>query len=139
MAVNMIRAFISGMTNEALIHELRRSKPRMMRELLDLQTSHASGEEVVCAIFCKYKGKAPVEPVDEAKDHNQRGKGKKDNWRRRDSEFITTVDRVHRQKTSKLNHVNFDKIVKMSCRKHGYPVKHTLEECDLIKRYFKGD
>ena len=27
----------------------------------------------------------------------------------------------------------------MSCRNHGYPVKHTLEECDLIKRYFSGD
>ena len=32
-----------------------------------------------------------------------------------------------------------DKIVKMSCHNHGYPVKHTLEECDLIKRYFSGD
>ena len=27
----------------------------------------------------------------------------------------------------------------MSCRNHGYPVKNTLEECDLIKRYFSGD
>jgi hypothetical protein len=41
------------------------------------------------------------------------------------------VDRVHKQKTGKLNHVSFDKIVKL-------PVKHTLEECDLIKCYFKG-
>ena len=27
----------------------------------------------------------------------------------------------------------------MSCRNHGYLVKHTLEECDLIKSYFCGD
>jgi hypothetical protein len=27
----------------------------------------------------------------------------------------------------------------LPCRNHGYPVKHTLEECELIKRYFKGD
>jgi hypothetical protein len=27
----------------------------------------------------------------------------------------------------------------MPCRDHGYLVKHTLEECDLIKRYFSGD
>ena len=27
----------------------------------------------------------------------------------------------------------------MPCRNHGYLVKHTLEECDLIKRYFSGD
>jgi hypothetical protein len=38
-----------------------------------------------------------------------------------------------------LNHVSFDKIVKLSCRNHGYSIKHTLEECDLIKCYFKGD
>ena len=44
------------------------------------------------------------------------------------------VDRVHKQKTGKLNHVSFDKIVKLPCHNHGYPVKHTLEECDLIKR-----
>ena len=27
----------------------------------------------------------------------------------------------------------------MPCHNHGYLVKHTLEECDLIKRYFSGD
>jgi hypothetical protein len=35
------------MTNEALVHELERSKPRMTWELLDLDTSHAFGEEAV--------------------------------------------------------------------------------------------
>ena len=49
------------------------------------------------------------------------------------------VDRVHRKKTGKLNHVSFDKMVKLSCHNHGYPVKHTLKECDLIKCYFKGN
>ena len=49
------------------------------------------------------------------------------------------VDRIHKQKTSKLNPVSFKKIIKSLCYNHGYPVKHTLEECDLIKCYFKGD
>jgi hypothetical protein len=111
----------------------------MMQEFLDLVTSHASGEESVHANFCKYKGKAQAEPEDEAKDCNQWGKGKKDSWRHRDNEFIMVVDRVHRQKTGKLNHVSFDKIVKMSCYNNGYPIKHTLKECDLIKCYFNGD
>ena len=66
------------MTNEALIHELRRSKSRTTRELLDLATSHASGEEAIRAIFYKYKGKAQAEPTNKARDHTQRGKGKKD-------------------------------------------------------------
>ena len=77
--------------------------------------------------------------MDEAKDGNRRVKGKKDSWRRRGSEFVALVDRIHKQKTGKFNHVSFDKIIKMSCHNHGYPVKHTLEECDLIKHYFSGD
>jgi hypothetical protein len=58
------------MTNEALIHELRRCKPRMTRELPDLMTSHAFGKEAIHEIFYKYKGKAQAKPMDEAKDHN---------------------------------------------------------------------
>jgi hypothetical protein len=51
MDADVIGAFISGMTNEALICELRHCKPRTTRELLDLATSHAFGEEAVRAIF----------------------------------------------------------------------------------------
>lgn len=49
------------------------------------------------------------------------------------------VDRVHKQKDGKLNHISFDKLVKLWCHNHGYLVKHTLEDCGLIKCYFKGD
>jgi hypothetical protein len=80
-----------------------------------------------------------AEPTDEAKDRNRQIKDKKDSWRRRDSKFSTAVDRIHKQKTGKLSHVSFDKIVKMPCRNHNYLVKHTLKECDLIKSYFSGD
>jgi hypothetical protein len=77
--------------------------------------------------------------MDEAKDHSRWVKGKKDSWRCYNNKFIAAVDRVHKQKTGKLNHVSFDKIVKMSCRNHGYLVKHTFEDCDIIKCYFNGD
>jgi predicted anti-sigma-YlaC factor YlaD len=30
----------------------------------------------------------------------------------------------------------FDKILKESCPYHRGPVKHTLEECDMLRRYF---
>ena len=51
MDVDVIRAFISGTTNETLVHELGCYKPRTTRELLDFTTSHASGKEAVHAIF----------------------------------------------------------------------------------------
>jgi hypothetical protein len=30
----------------------------------------------------------------------------------------------------------FDKMLKESCPYHRGPVKHTLEECDMLQRYF---
>ena len=107
--------------------------------MVDLATSHASSVEAIYVIFCKHKDKVQAKPMDEARDHNQRIKGKKDSWRCHDSEFVEAVDRVHKQKTSKLNHISFDRIVKMPCHNHGYLVKHTLKECDLVKCYFSGD
>ena len=43
----MINAFICGMTYEALINALGHETPRTMRELLDIATQYATGEEVV--------------------------------------------------------------------------------------------
>ena len=49
------------------------------------------------------------------------------------------VDRVHKQKTGKLNHVSFDKIVKLPCRNNGYPIKGpnmaSGEVNSLLKNY----
>jgi hypothetical protein len=33
----------------------------------------------------------------------------------------------------------FDKMLKESCLYHRGPVKHTLEECDMLRRYFNKD
>jgi len=77
--------------------------------------------------------------MDEARDRTWWGKGKKDSWRHHDSEFIKIVDRIHKHKASKLNHVSFDKIIKMLCHNHDYLVKHTLQDYDQIKRYLKDD
>ena len=54
----MIGAFLSGTTYESLVHKLGRKGPRTTKELLDIATSHASGEEVVGAIFDRSEGKA---------------------------------------------------------------------------------
>lgn len=51
MDVDVIDAFISGTTNETLVHKLEQKSPRTSMELLDIVTSHASGEDEVGAIF----------------------------------------------------------------------------------------
>ena len=54
----MIGAFLSRMTCESLVHKLGRKGPQTTKELLDIATSHALGEEAVGAIFDRLEGKA---------------------------------------------------------------------------------
>ena len=49
--VDVISAFLSGTTCESLIQKLGYLKPRTTRDLLDVATNHASGEEAVRAVF----------------------------------------------------------------------------------------
>ena len=54
----MIGAFLSRTTYESLVLKLGRKGPWTTKELLDIATSHAFGEEVVGAIFDCSDGKA---------------------------------------------------------------------------------
>jgi hypothetical protein len=54
---DVIGAFLVGTTSKELIHELGCKGPHTTRELLDIATNFASGEEAVGAIFHDTKGK----------------------------------------------------------------------------------
>jgi hypothetical protein len=58
--IDVISTFLSGTTYKSLVHKLGCRKPRTTLELLDIATNHASGEEVVRAVFTngRAKGKA---------------------------------------------------------------------------------
>ena len=49
---------MSRTTCKSLVHKLGRKGLQTMKELLDIATSHASGEEATGAIFDRLKGKA---------------------------------------------------------------------------------
>ena len=55
---DVIGAFLSETTYESLVHKLGRSGPQTTKELLDIATSHAFGEEAVGAVFDRTDGKA---------------------------------------------------------------------------------
>jgi hypothetical protein len=48
---DIISAFWDGMTYHTLVHELSLEQPKITKELLDIATRHASGEEAVGAAF----------------------------------------------------------------------------------------
>jgi hypothetical protein len=71
-----ISAFQNGMTCTSLIHRLGRRMPRTTRELLDIASNHADGEEAVEATLntsqCKEK-----QVVDHGEETSSRFKKKK--------------------------------------------------------------
>jgi hypothetical protein len=49
--IDVILAFWSGTSCRTLVHELGRNQPNTTKDLLDISTQHAAGEEAVGAIF----------------------------------------------------------------------------------------
>jgi hypothetical protein len=138
-----ISAFQNGMMCTSLIHQLGRRKPRTTRELLDIASNHAGGEEAVTATLNTPQGKGKL-VVDHGEGTSLRFKKKKKNdKRRRDDNFVAAVERKacapratrpspHRQRTTSRGSLE------SSCLHHEVPVKHTLRECRLMKNYVKG-
>jgi hypothetical protein len=106
-----------------------------------IATKFASGQEAVEAIFRKDKQPQGRQPEDVPEASAQRGakkKGKKKSQAKRDAVDADLVAATeHRNPQKPPGGANlFDKMLKESCPYHQGPVKHTLEECVMLRCYF---
>jgi hypothetical protein len=146
----IVRAFLKGTTCRDLVRELGRSPPVDSNELFDIATSFASGEEAVGAIFDGKKGKrvddTPAEgsKSKELRQKNMRGKkGKTPRYKAReqghddDDGEALAVDPARRgPRPPPRGPGVFDDMLKKPCPYHKTPVNHTLEQCDMLKRFY---
>jgi hypothetical protein len=134
-----------------LVHELARSHPASTNELFDAASNFASGKEAVGAIFdnktSKHKEDAPAEASNSktktpAKKQKRGKKGKKpvplnqcEQGRAEDSDeaFITAPDHKGPRGGGSL----FDDMLKKSCPYHKGSANHTLEQCEMLRKYYK--
>jgi hypothetical protein len=138
---DVIDAFLVGTTCRDLVSKLGRKTPTRASELMDIATKFASGQEAVEAIFRKDKQPQGRQPEDVPEASAQRGarkKGKKKSQAKRDAadaDLVAVAE--HRNPRKPPGGANlFDKMLKESCPYHQGPVKHTLEECVMLRRYF---
>jgi hypothetical protein len=138
---DVIGAFLVGTTCRDLVSKLRRKTPIRASELMDIATKFASGQEAVEAIFRKDKqpqGRQPEDVPEAFAQRDTKKKGKKKSQAKRDATdayLVTAVE--HRNPRKPPGGANlFDKMLKESCPYHQGPVKHTLEECVMLRRYF---
>jgi hypothetical protein len=138
---DVIGAFLAGTTCQDLVSKLGRRTPTKASELMDIATKFASGQEAVEAIFQKDKKPQERQKEDVPEASAQRGtkkKAKKKVQAKRDAADADLVAAAeHRNPRKPPGGANlFDKMLKESCPYQQGPVKHTLEECVMLWRYF---
>jgi hypothetical protein len=138
---DVIGAFLAGTTCRDLVSKLGRKTPTKASELMDIATKFASGQEAVEAIFQKDKqpqGRQKEDAPEASVQHGSKKKAKKKAQAKHDAVDADLVAAAeHRNPQKPPGGVNtFDKMLKESCPYHRGPVKHTLEECDMLWRYF---
>jgi hypothetical protein len=108
---------------------------------MDIATKFASGQEAVEAIFRKDKQPQGHQQEDVPEAYAQRGtkkKGKKMSQAKRDAadaDLVAAAEHRNLQKPPEGANL-FDKMLKESRPYHQGLVKHTLEECVMLRRYF---
>jgi hypothetical protein len=147
----IVHAFLEGTTCWDLMRELGRSPPVDSNQLFDIATSFASGKEAVGAIFNGKKGKHVDDPPAEGskskepQQKNKRGKkGKKPRREARaqghdgdDGDEALVVDPTRKgPRAAPRGPGVFDDMLKKPCPYHKTPVNHTLEQCDMLKKYY---
>jgi hypothetical protein len=138
---DVISAFLAGTTCRDLVSKLGRKIPTRASELMDIATKFASGQEAVEAIFRKDnqpQGRQPEDVPEASAQRDARKKGKKKSQAKRDAADADLVAAAeHRNPRKPPGDANLsDKMLKESCPYHQGPVKHTLEECVMLRRYF---
>jgi hypothetical protein len=137
---DVIGAFLAGTICRYLVSKLGHKTPTRASELMDIAPKFASGQEAVEAIFRKDKQPQgrQQEDVPEASAQRSTKKGKKKLQAKRnatDADLVAAAE--HRNPRKPPGGANlFDKMLKESCPYHQGPVKHTLEECVMLRRYF---
>jgi hypothetical protein len=108
---------------------------------MDIATKFASSQEAVEAIFRKDKQPQGRQQEDVPEASAQRGMKKKAKKKSQAKHDAADADLVaaaeHRNPRKPPGGANlFDKMLKESCPYHQGPVKHTLEECVMPRRFF---
>jgi hypothetical protein len=118
-----------------LVHKLGQKSPRTTKELLNIATSHASGEEAVGAIFDHARGKAKR---DEDADEGASNRLKKKNKPRCVDSFMATAKRKGKKASTEGTPDHFEKMLEGPCPNHAYPIKHAYKDHGLMKKFLSG-
>jgi hypothetical protein len=123
------------------VSKLGRKTPTKASKLMDVATQFASGQEAVEAIFQKDKqpqGELKEDAPEVSAQCGAKKKTRKKAQAKRNAADANLVAAAEHRNPRKPpgGADTFDKMLKEPCPYHQGPVKHTLEECVMLQRYF---
>ena len=150
---DVIGAFLEATTCGNLVHKLGRKRPSTVSQLLDIATKYASGDEAVAATSCDKRGKraepSPAEDGDSgnpSKKAKKLKKGKKLQKPREPRRNLLKNDDSDEAFAAEPNRKGsrgpppsggvFDDMLKKPCPYHRTVVTHTLEQCEMLRKYY---
>jgi hypothetical protein len=118
-------------------------RPRTTKELLDIATSHASGEEAVGAIFDRARGKAKWNE-DTGKGTSNCSNKKKRSKQWSEGSLVAIAEHKGKKASTEGAPYHFEKMLEVPCPNHAYPIKHAYKDYGLINKFLswgskKGD
>jgi hypothetical protein len=157
---DVISTFWDNTMCHSLVHELDNEQPKTTKELCNIATRHASGEEVVGSTFTLVNtgttvGGGQAIPTNVTVRSTKMGaKGRKKGQKHRshylatvtnndgvgeeiedsDKEFVATTEHDFKRRTRPPKD-HFEKILEVVCPHHPYPIKHKLRDCTMMKRF----
>ena len=129
---DVIGAFLSGTIYESPVHKLGCKGPQTTKELLDITTSHASGEEAVGAIFDRPKGKAKR---DEDAGEGASNRPNKKNKQRHGGSLVAATEWKGDRAPAEGAPDHFEKLLEGPFPNHAFPIKHLYKDYALMKRF----
>jgi hypothetical protein len=144
---DVIAIFLEATTCQGLIHKLGRKRPSTVGQLLDIATKYASGDEAVAATSGDTKGEraepSPAEGGGFANPPKKKQKGKMLQRAQHTAERDEDSDEALAAEPNRKGPRNdprgggvFDDMLKKPCPYHSTPVTHTLEQCEMLRKYY---
>jgi hypothetical protein len=161
---DVILAFWDGLMCRSLVNELGLEQPKTTKELLEIATWHASGEEAIEVAFTLVNAGMAVSggqgtPTSTTVRSTKKGaKGGKKGQKCRlhhiaimasngdteeevnnsNKEFMATTECDLKRRT-RPSKDHLEKILKVACPHHPYPIKHKLRDCTMARNsWHKG-
>jgi hypothetical protein len=134
---DVINVFVSGTMSKTMVHKLGRKSPRTTKELLDITTTHASGEYAMGAMF-NHRGQKAKRNKESDGDHGGRpDKRKKERWRN-DKVLVVAAGQKGKKSPTEEAIDHFEKLLEAPCLNHRYPVQHAYKDYGLVRKFLGG-